>query len=283
LNAAFDSAGGVAVDATVNASAATDFEWHGAADAPAVALIHGLGLDRRMWREFVADLRADYRVLSYDLFGHGGSAPPPAAPSLALFAAQLRGLLDAARVDSCAVVGFSLGGMICRRFAMDCPARARALGVFNSPHARDRAAQLEAESRAAATAAGDIESTVEAALERWFTPQFRAARPEFIAATRAQLLANDRSVYAACRRVLAEGVAELIRPQPPLACPALVMTCAEDRGNSPVMARAIAGEMPGAECIIVPGLRHLGLVESPAEFIAPLRRLLLATARSAPA
>lgn len=252
------------------AAAATAFDWHGPADAPAVALIHGLGLERGMWRDFVDDLRADYRVLAYDLFGHGASQPPPATPSLALFSAQLRGLLDAAGVDSCAVVGFSLGGMICRRFAMDCPARATVLGVFNSPHERGPAAQREVESRAAA----DIEATAAAALERWFTPEFRAARPGYIAAVRARLLANDPAIYAACRRVLVGGVAELIRPAPPLACPALVMTCANDRGSTPAMARAIAAEMPAAQLAIVPGLRHMGLAESPGEFIAPLRRLL---------
>jgi len=260
----------------LNSPADTAFDWHGPADAPAVALIHGLGLERGMWRDFVADLRADYRVLSYDLFGHGDSAPPPSPPSMALFASQLRGLLDAAGVASCALVGFSLGGMICRRFAIDTPARVTALGIFNSPHERSRQAQLEVESRADATAAGDVEASVTAALERWFTPAYRSAKPGYIAAVRARLLANDPAVYAACRRVLAGGVAELIRPEPPIACPALVLTCAEDTGSSPAMARAMAAEMPAARLIIVPGLRHMGLVESPGKFIAPLRALLAA-------
>jgi len=263
----------LAADST--AATVTACDWRGPADAPVVALIHGLGLARGMWRAFAGDLQVDYRVLAYDLFGHGGSAPPPAAPSLALFSAQLRGLLDAAGVESCAVVGFSLGGMICRRFAMDHPARAAALGVFNSPHERSPAAQREAESRADATAGAKsaVEATVEAALERWFTPEFRAARPRYIAETRAQLLANDPAVYAACRRVLADGVAELIRPAPPIRCPALVMTCADDRGSTPAMARAIAAELPAAQLRIVPG-RHMGLVESPHRFIKPLRRFL---------
>lgn len=230
-----------------------------------------------MWRDFAAALQADYRVLAYDLFGHGESAPPPAAPSLALFSAQLRDLLDAQGVASCAAVGFSLGGMICRRFAIDHPPRAAALGVFNSPHERSRAAQLEVESRAAGVASGasrDIEATVDAALARWFTPAFRAARPDYIAQTRAQLLANDPAIYAQCRRVLADGVAELIRPEPPPACPALVMTCENDSGSTPAMSRAIAAELPAAQLRIVPKLQHMGLVESPHKFIAPLRQFL---------
>ena len=266
---ATDAAGVAAAAAT-----ATAFEWHGAADAPVVVLIHGLGLERRMWRDFAAALQADYRVLAYDLFGHGESAPPPAAPSLALFSAQLRGLLDAQGVASCAAVGFSLGGMICRRFAIDHPPRAAALGIFNSPHERSRAAQLEVEARAAGVASGDIESTVDAALARWFTPAFRAARPEYIAQTRAQLLANDPAIYAQCRRVLADGVAELIRSEPPPACPALVMTCENDSGSTPAMSRAIAAELPAAQLRIVPKLQHMGLVESPHKFIAPLRQFL---------
>ena len=271
--AAVADATGVAAVATT----ATAFEWHGAADAPVVALIHGLGLERRMWRDFAAALQADYRVLAYDLFGHGESAPPPAAPSLALFSAQLRGLLDAQGVASCAAVGFSLGGMICRRFAIDHPPRAAALGIFNSPHERSRAAQLEVESRAAGVASGasrDIEATVDAALARWFTPAFRAAQPDYIAQIRAQLLANDPAIYAQCRRVLADGVAELIRPEPPPACPALVMTCENDSGSTPAMSRAIAAELPAAQLRIVPKFQHMGLVESPHKFIAPLRQFL---------
>ncbi len=246
------------------------------APAPVLALIHGLGLNRHIWQAHTPALTPRYRVLTYDLFGHGDSAPPPAPPSLALFSAQLRDLLDALGIAACAVAGFSLGGMINRRFALDHPhpARAAALAIFNSPHERSPRAQREVEARAERSAAGGIGATLDEAMARWFTAEFQAARPDYIAQTRRWLLANDPVVYAQCRRVLAVGVRELIRPQPPIPCPALVMTCAEDSGSTPAMARAIAGEIPGAQTRIVPGLKHMGLVEAPAQFTAPLLQFL---------
>lgn len=252
----------------------TVYEWGGRDGAPVVVLIHGLGLDRDMWREHRAALQSDYRVLTYDLFGHGDSAAPPAKPSLALWCAQLRDLLDALGVGVGALVGFSLGGMIVRRFAIDHPRRVCALAIFNSPHARSPAAQRQAEARAARTAQDGIAATLDSTLARWFTDEFRAAHPGFIERTRRRLLSNDLEIYAQCRHVLAAGVLELIDPQPPLTCPALVMTCENDSGSTPAMARAIAAEMPGAQLCIVPGLRHLGLIEAAHQFTVPLRRFL---------
>ena len=48
------------------------------------------------------------------------------------------------------------------------------------------------------------------------------------------------------------------------------MTCADDSGSTPAMSAAIAAEIDGAELIVVPGLRHLGLLERPALFAGPI-------------
>ena len=259
----------------------TDFDGRGTAHdlsgceaAPPVVLIHGLGLTRATWDGHVPALAERYRVLRYDLHGHGESAPPPERPSLTLFSEQLRGLLDHLGIGACALVGFSLGGMINRRFAIDHPDRVSALAILNSPHERDPEAQRLVEERAARSGDGGPGATLDATIERWFTPEFREARPEVIERVRAWVLANDPEVYTQCRQVLAGGVVELIRPDPPIAKPTLVMTCEKDSGSTPAMSHAIAAEIEGAETRIVPGLQHMGLVEQPALFTEPLLRFL---------
>jgi len=252
----------------------TAYEVSGAARAPLVVLIHGLGLSRRTWDDHLPDLSNRYRVVSYDLYGHGESAPPPDTPSLSLFAAQLADLLDHLSTPSAAIVGFSLGGMINRRFALDHPDRVSALGILNSPHERGPEAQKLVEERAAQTDKGGPAATLDATIERWFTPGFREARPEVIAQVRAQVLSNDPVTYTQCRQVLAGGVVELIRPNPPITTPTLVMTCENDSGSTPAMSHAIAAEIAGAKTIIVPRLQHMGLIESPELFTAPLLRFL---------
>ena len=114
-------------------------------------------------------------------------------------------------------------------------------------------------------------------LARWFTEGFRRDHADRVAAVREVVLANDHANYAAHRQVLAEGVTELIRPDPPLTQPTLAMTCEHDSGSTPAMSRAIAGEIAGAETIIVPGLQHLGLIEAPMAFAEPVRAFLSRT------
>ena len=252
----------------------TVYQLNGSEKAPVVVLIHGLGLNRLIWNEYQPLLSSRYRVLTYDLFGHGDSAPPPAKPTLSLFAEQLRGLLDSLDIDRCAIVGFSLGGMINRRFAMDYPKRVSALAILNSPHERSPEQQKLVEERAAQTSEGGPAATLDATIERWFTAEFRAARPEVISQVRQWVLANDPIIYSQCRRVLATGVIELICPQPSITQPTLVMTAEHDSGSNPAMSQGIAAEIPGARTIIVPGLQHMALVEQPRLFTAPLLQFL---------
>lgn len=252
----------------------TAFDLTGPDDAPVVALIHGLGLNRRVWQWMLPALEARFRVLNYDLIGHGESALPPGDLDLRRFSEQLRGLMDETRIERCAVAGFSLGGMINRRFAMDHPDRASGVVILNSPHERTPEAQKFAEENAAKVQEGGPGATLDAAIVRWFTPAYIDSHPDEIAMVREWVLANDHDAYVKARRVLAHGVIELIRPDPPITHPALVMTCENDSGSTPGMSRAIASEIPDAETIIVPGLQHMGLAERPGAFTEPMLRFL---------
>ena len=240
------------------------YEWHG--QGPVVALVHGLGLNRHMWRWQLPALTPRYRVLAYDLFGHGESAKPPGRPSLKMFSDQLEGLLQACNVQRCAVVGFSLGGMIARRFVLDHPSRASALAILNSAHDRTRAERAAILKRVEQARQSGPDATVEAALERWFTAEFRTQNPDRMDLIRKWITGNDPAVYPEVYRVLAEGDAEIAEPIAKIRCPTLVMTGEDDLGNSPRMAEAMADAIPGARAIVLPGLRHMGLAEDPTAF-----------------
>ncbi len=255
----------------------TRYDVDGAA-APAVVLVHGLGLNRHMWRWQTSALAPRYRVVTYDLYGHGDSPPPPAPPSLSLFSDQLLTVLDDLRIDKAAVAGFSLGGMIARRFAMDHPDRLWALAVLNSAHRRDAAAREAVQARVHQARRDGPQATVDAALQRWFTKPYIDSRPDIADLIRTWVLANDPAIYPDIYQVLVDGVDELIAPEPPIATPALVMTGAEDYGNSPAMTHAIAAEMADALTVILPGLRHMGMVEAPEAFNRPLMSFLDAVA-----
>lgn len=252
----------------------THWERHGVAGAPGVVLVHGLGLNRDIWQWLIPNLTPNYDVIAYDLYGHGESGPPPGPPSLALFSEQLARLMRAAGLESAAVVGFSLGGMICRRFAQDHPAQARALVILNSPHRRTPEAQAAILKRVEIASQQGPAGTVDAALDRWFTDGFRASNPDMMALVRRWVLANDKAIYPTIYRVLADGIEEITEPEPRLRLPTLAVTGDEDFGNGPEMTKAIAAEIVGAEALILPGLRHMALAEDPPAVNTPVTAFL---------
>lgn len=246
----------------------------GRPDAPVVVLIHGLGLNHACWLWLAPVLATDFLVLCYDLIGHGQSAAPIGQPVLKDLSDQLAALLDHIGVEKAALVGFSLGGMVARRFAQDHASRTTALVLLHSPHMRTEQAQAAILARVEQARGQGPGATVEAALERWFTTPYRTANAAMMQRVRGWVLANDPAVYPQLYRVLAEGVAEIIAPEPALRCPALAITADEDFGNGPEMSRAIAAEIDGAEVLILPGLRHMALAEDPAAINTPVQAFL---------
>lgn len=245
--------------------------------APAVALVHGLGLCRDVWQWLLPEMQDRYRTVVYDLPGHGETPPrldEQGEVTLANLSAQLAELLDHLQIGRVAAVGFSVGGMVVRRFAQDHPQRTAALGVLHSAHRRTVADQEAVRVRARLASEQGVVAGMDAALERWFTDSFRAVNPEMMDLVRGWMLACDPASYAALYRVLVESVEEVVAPDPPVACPALVLTAEDDRGNGPDMAAAIAGEIDGAEVEILQGLRHMALAERPQAVNVPLLAFL---------
>lgn len=251
----------------------TAYELHG--QGPALALVHGLGLNRAMWQWQLPALVPHFTVLTYDLLGHGESGKPAGAPNLTMFSEQLLRVMEHGGFERAAIAGFSLGGMIARRFALDHPDRLSALAILHSAHDRTPAEREAIMKRVRQVEASGPASTVEAALERWFTADFRSANAGVMELVRGWIMSNDPAVYPGIYRVLAEGDAELARAIERIACPTLVMTGDEDFGNSPEMAKRMASRIPGAREVILPGLRHMALAESPRAFNEALVSFLL--------
>ena len=252
----------------------TNFTFSGPNTAPVVVLIHGLGLNKGCWQWMIPDLKDSYRVLSYDLYGHGSSSDPVTEPNLSLFSNQLNDLLDYCKIQKAVIIGFSLGGMVARRFAQDAPQKSQGMVILHSPHKRSNAAQAAILKRVDQARNMGPQSTVEAALERWFTDPFRQANPKLMNKIRQWVMANRKEVYHTIYKVLATGIDEIVKPNPALICPSLVITGDQDFGNGPEMAFAISAEIPGAKTLVLPALRHMALAESPKAVNKPIRDFL---------
>lgn len=104
----------------------------GPKDAPTVVLLHPFGLTMKIWRDTLPALERDFHVVAYDAPGHGKSARPHRALTLARLARTCTGLLDALGIKDAILVGNSMGGGTALTVALDHPGRARALVLVDS-------------------------------------------------------------------------------------------------------------------------------------------------------
>ena len=133
-------------------------------EGPPVMLVHGMGLNRCMWDWQLAALTPRFRVIRYDLLGHGDSDKPVKTYRMDDFVDQLARLMDVLALDRSALVGFSLGGLIVQAFTLAHPDRVSALAILNAGHDRSDAERAGMLARLEqATRLGHV-ATVEAAL-----------------------------------------------------------------------------------------------------------------------
>src|SRR5690348_2127661 len=102
-----------------------------AGEGPAVVLSHGLLLDQSMFDAQVAALAPEYRVITWDQRGHGGT-PAPGPFSYWDSARDVLALLDHLGIGRAVLGGMSQGGLLSLRAAMLAPERVRGLILIDS-------------------------------------------------------------------------------------------------------------------------------------------------------
>jgi 3-oxoadipate enol-lactonase / 4-carboxymuconolactone decarboxylase len=164
--------------------------------APVVVLAHSLGQDHTMWDRQADDLAVTYRVLRFDLRGHGASVVTPGDYSIEDLSRDVLALVDALGIDRFAFCGVSIGGMMGQWLGAHAAERLSHLVLANtSPRVADPAAM---ETRRQAVLAGGMAAVADAALGRFFSPSFPPRMPAVVAASRRTLLATDPVGYAGC-------------------------------------------------------------------------------------
>ena len=245
-----------------------NYRIDGAGTRPLV-LVHGVGSYLEAWDGVTAALAPDFRILRFDLRGHGRSERVRGRYEIDDFVGDLLHLADREGFGRFNLAGFSLGGLIAQRTALAHPERVRRLVLLSTVAGRTEEEQGRVRDRLAALQSGEAGSHYDASVGRWLTEAFQVANPELIQRLRERNAANDPGCYAAAYRVLAEtdlgDQLHLIRH------PTLVATGADDQSSNPRMARFMHERIAGSRFEILPGLRHSILVEAP-DLVAGLMR-----------
>jgi 3-oxoadipate enol-lactonase len=238
--------------------------------APVLVLGPSLGTDTGLFDAQVEVFDGAFRVVRYDLRGHGGSEVVPGPCTMADLAGDVLALLDRLGIDRFSYAGVSIGGAIGQQLALTVPERLEKLAVIASaaqfadpPSWVARAQQVREEGT------GPL---VASRTGTWFTEQWAQAHPDDAERLLQMLRDTPREGYAACCEAI--GAFDVRDRLGEITTPTLVVAGAEDPATPPEMVRVVAEGIGGAEFVVVPGAAHLPNATDPEPVNAALARHL---------
>lgn len=252
------------------------FEVEGPPAAPACLLLHSLGTTSALWDPQWEPIGRRFRVIRYDVRGHGRSQPPAGPFTLERLGQDALAVLDAAGVQRAHVCGVSLGGLTALWLGVQAPSRVQGLVAANTAA---RLGSREAwAGRMEAVRGGAMEAVADGVVARWFTGRFRDSAPDTVARYRSMLLACPVEGYAGCCAVLRD--ADLRADLDRVAAPTLVVTGRHDAATPPPLGALIRKRVAGARLVELDAA-HLSNVEQAEAFTAGVLDFLSGRVRPA--
>jgi pimeloyl-ACP methyl ester carboxylesterase len=239
---------------------------------PVVVFSHGLLMNHRMFAAQVAGLRSQFRCISYDHRGHGGSA---AGVGRIISTEQTYqdavALLESLGVGSCGgpvhFVGLSMGGFVGMRLAARRPDLVAKLVILESSAEREPSENiLKYKILGALARVVGVRPLVGAVTPILFGKTFLTdpSKKAELAHWKGELAGNAPGVYRAANGVIEREA--ILAELPQITAPTLVLVGEEDVATVPAKSQRIAATIPGARLVTIPKAGHSSTVENP-EFV----------------
>jgi pimeloyl-ACP methyl ester carboxylesterase len=229
---------------------------------PALLLTHGYSATLRMWEPQVVALADRFRVLRWDMRGHGASDSPddPSAYSHEATVGDMAAVLDTAGVDRAVIGGLSLGGYMSLEFHLAHRERVRGLVLCDTGPGYKKDDARESWNRYAES----------------FARKYEENGLEALGASAELRMARHRSAAGlarAARGILVQRDARVIESLPAIGVPTLLVVGSEDK---PFLAgmRYMADKIAGSVHAVIDGAGHAPNLEKTAEFNDVLSRFL---------
>lgn len=218
-----------------------------------IVLVHGFGLDSRIWEKQVKEISKTNKVITYDLRGFGKSSLPNGKYS---HVEDLHELLKELNIDNAKIVGHSFGGQIAIEFALTYPTKVNSLVLF-SPSLRDvKGDSSEWEALVELGKTGDIEGLRKRMLDN---PTFKDLKEGSREMELINEIVNDYSGFHFMNRDPRE-YSESGQDIKNLSCPVEVVIGEGDEEVQKEVAKKFKEEI-GVEVRIIPNCGHMMTLE----------------------
>ncbi|REF86411.1 3-oxoadipate enol-lactonase [Methylovirgula ligni] len=245
----------------------------GQPDAPAILLAHSLGTNLHLFDHQVAALKPHFRLVRYDLRGHGGSQITPAPYSLAKLGRDALAVLDALKIDKVDLIGASAGGLVSLWLLRHAPERIGRAVLANTA-ARIGTAENWNERIRIVTENG-VGTLAPALIENWFTRSYREQHPAEVSHFEETAAATSVEGYAGASAALRD--ADLREDLREITHPVLVIVGRHDPVTPPGVGALVASSIPNAKLVTLEAA-HLSAVEAAEAFNDAVLEFLLGAA-----
>lgn len=157
-----------------------------------------------------------------------------------------------------------MGGMIGQTLALARPQLLASLLLCDTSSRIPPEAQPLWQERIRIVASEGMEPLVEPTIARWFTPPFRASRPDVVERVRGMIRGTPPLGYSACCHAIA--ALNLTARLHDIKVPTLILVGEEDQGAPVAMSRTIHEQIVGSQLAILPSASHLSNMEQPDAF-----------------
>jgi 3-oxoadipate enol-lactonase len=241
-----------------------------AGSGPAVLLIHGFPLNRRLWRPQLAAFPG-WQCIAPDLRGFGRSRTSEPTQGISQYADDMVVLLDALKIRQAVVCGLSMGGYVALEFTRRYPERLLALGLLSTRAEPDTADGKNARDATIRL----VEQDGLSALADNMIPRLlgRAPQPGVVRAVRRMIVGSSLvGVVAAIRAMRERNDAGPVLAG--IRVPTLVLAGRDDTLIPASTAEVMSLAIPGSRLAIVEHTGHLAPLEQPAPVNRAIAELL---------
>jgi 3-oxoadipate enol-lactonase len=244
-----------------NGAVALHYEVGGDVARPWLVLSGSLGTNLHMWNPQAAALEKDFRVLRYDMRGHGRSPVPPGPYTVSEMADDVIRMMDELGIEQAHFCGLSIGGAIGQSLAIHHADRVNRLVLCNTASKIGTADGWNA--RIAKVETEGMASISEAVIGRWFASKFMRSNETTVTWMREMLEKNNPAGYAAtCAAVRDMDLRQDVRK---IETPTCVISGDFDLVTPVLDAVSLVSSIAGARLKRIPA-SHIANVEAPAIF-----------------
>ncbi len=235
-------------------------------DKLSIILIHGMALDQTMWTPQIPVLKEHYRVLTYDIRGHGLSEVGDAQYTYKMFADDLKSLMDYLEIDQAVLCGLSMGGAIALRAYDMYPHRIKALILSDARSEADsNETKYWRENSIESIKKDGLENFADEFVETIFASSSFKRHPEAVELIRNIVLSS--SPEAVCGVLLAQAArTDMKHVLGKITVPTLIMVGEHDDFTPFSSSQMMHDKIVNSEFKIIPKAGHMSNLENPEIF-----------------